>query len=492
MKIFNIKKLTLIGALSAAVLSLNNCTEDWLDLRPEGRPTLDEVPVGGYEVLAFGLYAELRSRGGMSDFSYLWTHTIRADDSKKGSTAADAAADENVFDKFNYNATNGHITANWNGHYKVIFDANKLINTAIEAGDTSEGTAVNIAEAKAMRAYCYFELRRDYGEVPVILKTIVNPSDEVAPKNTIAEVDAQIIKDLTEAREILPRQWPDAYLGRATKGLANTLLSKLYLYQKNYNKALEQAQLVINSGAYMLNPSYDLEFTKDGNNSKEAILEVQVTYDFPQKYHNNFYEAQGVRGTGVWDLGWGFNVPSEELVNAYEPGDLRKKTTILISGQSDIYNTPGVTLPDSPPLAQKYWNGKAYTRVTERQKYNTNKNYWENIKLIRYADVLLMAAEAANEQGDGATAALYLNQVRSRAGLPATSAVGQAGLREAIKHERRVEFALEFDRFYDLVRWGDAPAVLGPLGYTDRNKFFPIPQSAIDRAQGVLIQNPNY
>lgn len=487
MKIKNLSKILYTVAFSAAVLSFNSCGEDWLDLKPEGRPTVGEVPLGGFEAKAFGLYSSLRTQGGVSDFSYVWTHCIRADDNEKGSTTNDGATDGNVFNNFAYVATNGNITSDWNGHYKIIYDANELINTAEASGDTSSGTLVNIAEAKAIRAFCYFELRRDFGEIPVILKTIATPVDEIAPKKTIAEVDAQIKKDLEEAANVLPNQWPSVYLGRATKGLANSLLSKLYLYQGNYAKALEYAELVINSGIYQLNSSYDAEFTKAGNNSKESILEVQKTYDFPTKYTNNFYESQGVRGSGTWDLGWGFNVPSTELVSIYENGDLRKKTTILTSGGPDIYNTPNLTLPSSPPLAQQYWNGKAYTLPSERTFYAQNKNHWENIKLIRYADIILIAAEAALQSGNAGKATTYLNMIRSRAGLSNITAT-----LAAIKHERRVEFAMEFERFYDLVRWGDAINVLSSKGYQDKNKYFPIPQTAIDKAQGVLVQNPNY
>ncbi len=492
MKIISLKNVLLFGALSVASFSFQSCGEDWLDLRPEGRPTSGEVPVGGFEASAFGLYAGLRTQSGMSDFSYLWTHSIRADDNEKGSTAADASADGTVFNNFGYVATNGHIKNAWNGPYKIIFDANELIIDAEASNDQTAGTLVNIAEAKAIRGYCFFQLRRDFGEVPVNLKAIDVPADEVAPKNTVAEVDAQIISDLMAARENLPVQWPASYRGRATKGMANAILAKLYLIQKNYAKALEHSMEVINSGAYSLNPSYDAEFTKAGNNSSESILEAQKTYDFPTKYTNNYYESQGVRGSGVWDLGWGFNVPSEGLVAAYEPGDKRKKTTILTSGGPDIYDTPNLVLPGSPPLAQKYWNGKAYTLPAERTQYAENKNHWENIKLIRYADVVLMAAEAANEMGQLATATTYVNMIRTRAGLPATTALNQGTMRDAIKHERRIEFAMESERFYDLVRWGDAATVLAPYGYAPRNMYFPIPQEAIDKSQGVLVQNPNY
>ena len=485
-----IRVFLLAGLLSSTAGVVSSCSSDYLDLKPEGRPTVGEVPIGGFEAQAFGLYSTLRTQGGIADFTKIWVSIIRSDDSNKGSSESDGANDGNVFDRFAYVPTNGHITSTWNGHYKLIFDANELINDALESGDTSQGTLTNIAEAKAIRAYAYFELRRNYGEVPVILKSIDNPQDEIAPKNTVAEVDAQIEKDFTEAIESLPVQWPSAYWGRATKGMAQAYLAKLYLYQRNWSKALELTEAVIGSGAYTLNSSYDKEFSKEGNNSRESVFEVQKTYDYPTKYTNNFYESQGVRGSGEWDLGWGFNVPSEDFVAAYEAGDLRKKTTILESGKPDIYGIK--TLPDSPPLAQKYWNGKAYTLPSEREFYAQNKNHWENIKFMRYADVLLMAAEAANEIGQTSKAATYVNQVRVRAGLSNTTASGQLAMRDAIKHERRVEFGMEFERFYDLVRWGDAITVLASKGYTDRNKYLPIPQEAIDKSQGILTQNPNY
>ncbi len=487
MKINIFKNFLLAGILLSGGLVFQSCNDEWLDLKPDGRPVGDEVPLGGFEASAFGLYASLRTESGVSDFSYVWSHCIRADDNEKGSTASDAATDGTVFNNFGYVATNGHIKNDWNGHYKIIYDANELINTAEASGDTSSGTLVNIAEAKAIRAFCYFELRRDFGEVPINLKTIDLPTDEVAPKSTIAQVDAQIIKDLTEAANTLPNQWPSSYLGRATKGMANSLLAKLYLYQGNWAKALELSETVINSGVYQLNTSYDNEFSKAGNNSKESIFEIQKTYDYPTKYSNNFYECQGVRGSGTWDLGWGFNVPSNELVAAYETGDLRKKTTILESGGPDIYSTAGYTLPSVPTVAQQYWNGKAYTYPAERIQYAQNKNHWENIKIIRYADIILIASEAAFQTGNTTKATTYLNMIRSRAGLPNITAT-----LAAIKNERRFEFAMEFERFYDLVRWGDAITVLAAKGYAERNKYFPIPQEAIDKSQGVLIQNPNY
>jgi hypothetical protein len=216
------------------------------------------------------------------------------------------------------------------------------------------------------------------------------------------------------------------------------------------------------------------------------------------RYNNNHNEVQGVRGSGDWDLGWGFHVPTTSLESSYEAGDPRKAATILYSGQPDgIY---GRTVPTSPPLAQPFWNKKVYTDPARQVATGDTKSSWLNIRLLRYADVLLMAAEAANELGGANTAKAltYLEMVRARARggnnavLPRITTTDQAQLRVAIKKERRAEFAMEWERFYDLVRWGDALTVLGPLGYQARNKYYPIPQPVIDKSGGVLKQNPDY
>lgn len=477
---------------SLALPTTNSCSDaDFLDMKPLGIAAEGDLSAGGFEEKAFGLYGKIRTQFGVTDWNRYWFQSIRSDDAAKGSNPTDAATLGNVMDNFQYSAT--EFSGNWDGHFSLIFACNDLIVDVEKSGVTDKGSITNAAEAKAIRAFAYFDLRRDFGEVPIILNKIVNPSDGVKAKNTIAEVDAQIISDLEFAALNLPVSWP-AYPGRATKGFANSLLAKLYLYQGDWKKSLAKSEEVINSGQYYLVPSYETLFSQAGNNSSESIFEVQFLVMGTTYYTNNYWESQGVRGTGAWDLGWGFNVPTTNLISAYEANDPRKAATILYSGQSDGY---GNILPESPPLDQLYWNRKAYTLLSERTKYGENKNFWENIKIIRYADVLLMAAEAANEDGNAALASNYLELVRLRARggnnnvLPIVSG-GQSTLRTAIKKERRIEFALEGERFYDLVRWGDASAVLSGKGYQDKNKFYPIPQTAIDQSGGILVQNPNY
>ena len=303
-------------------------------------------------------------------------------------------------------------------------------------------------------------------------------------------MDTFIIEDLEYAAQYLPEIWP-AFPGRATSGFANSLLAKLYLYQGDWTNAYAKSTEVINSGIYSLDPDLVNLFEIGGDNGVGSVFEIQQLVTDNQNYSSNYFESQGVRSTGVWDLGWGFNVPTQNLVDAFEAGDLRKGNTILESGKDDGGFGSGI-LPSAPPLDQPYWNKKAYTKASARIEFGINKNLWENIKIIRYADVILMAAEAANELGMTPEAINLINQIRSRAGLSGTSASGQIIVRDAIKVERRVEFAMEEYRFYDLVRWGDASSVLGSLGYQARHALYPIPQDAIDQSGGIIVQNPNY
>lgn len=479
-------------ALSALLIltSMTSCS-DLLDTKPLGVATVGDLSTGGFEADAFGLYGQLRSSA-VSDWTRYWFQSIRSDDAAKGSSTPDQAQAGADFNNFGYSNTIFLNNANWNDHYKVINACNDLIDAIEVSGLTDTGTMVNLAEARMIRAFLYFDLRRDYGEIPIIDQKIVDPTDGIKPKSTVAQVDAFIKADLEFASANLPLSWVSNYVGRATKGFANGLLAKLYLYQGNYTASLAKSEEVINSGAYALESSYKTLFSRDGNNSVESIFEVQqfVTAS-GQNFSNNYYVSQGVRGTGAWDLGWGFNVPTQNLIDAYEPGDPRKAHTILVSGEDDGGYGSG-TLPSAPPLDQMYWNKKAYTEASVRTTLSQRQNNWENIKILRYADVLLMAAEAAFQTGNTALASNYLNQVRARARGGSNVLPNVTATMAAIKHERRIELALEGERFYDVVRWGDGPTVLGSLGFEPKHEWYPIPQTAIDQSQGVLIQNPNY
>jgi hypothetical protein len=497
----SLKYLNQLAAGALIVLLFSGC-DKFLDRKPLGNATEGDLTVGGVEGKAFGLYGSLRTTDGLTNFPMLWFKTIRSDDAIKGSTTGDLADAGQMMDNFQYAKDHWLLNNYWTAHYTFINACNDVIHEVDSLNLTDAGSLINKGEATFFRAYAYFDLVRDYGDVPIVTKKVYTPTDGNKPKSPVTQVYAQIEADLTFAAQNLPATWGAQYPGRVTKGTANALLAKAYLYRQNWAAALGSAETVINSGQYSLLGNFTDFFKESGENSSESILEVQmyVNQNGSQVISNNLNEVQGVRGSGTWDLGWGFNVPSAELeANGFEAGDPRKAATILYSGQQDgIY---GQTVPAAPPLAQPFWNKKVYTDPVRRLQTGIRNAPWLNIRLLRYADVLLIAAEAANELGGAGntTKALnYLNLVRTRARggasgiLPPVTTTVQADIRTAIKKERRAEFAMEYERFYDLVRWGDAATVLASAGYTNRHRYYPIPQVAIDRSGGVLVQNPEW
>ncbi|AOC93164.1 SusD family protein [Flavobacterium anhuiense] len=224
-------------------------------------------------------------------------------------------------------------------------------------------------------------------------------------------------------------------------------------------------------------------FRLEGENDIESIFEINGNGAVPTKGIAGYSNTQGARGAGGW--GWGFNVPSQSLLNAYEPGDVRKDATIIFRN-STLYD--GRVVPET--VENPMYNFKAYS--------SAYTDAWEtdaNIKYLRYGEVLLMKAEALNELGQTSEAIGLLNQIRHRAGLGDTPATSQTAVRSAIWKERRVELAFEFDRFFDLVRTGQAESAFaadGKVFTVGKNELFPIPASFILQADGLSAQNPGY
>ena len=492
------KKNILFLIFLPLILMAVSCS-DFLDRKPNGTATEGDLTVGGVEGKVFGLYGTLRDEG-VTGLPMVFMHVMRSDDAIKGSTVTDGANYEQMADFFKYDKSDGWLLLDyWNAHYKLAYACNDILHDIDSLKLTTEGDNINQAEAKFFRAYAYFDLVRTFGQVPKIDFKIYNVGDANIEKSSVADIYAFIDQDLTYASAHLPSTWLSTYTGRATKGAANTLWAKTKLYRKDWAGALAKCEEVISSAQYSLLDSYDKFFKESGENSSESILEVQqyVSANGTVSYNNNCNGSQGVRGSGDWDLGWGWNVPSQALVDSYEAGDPRKTTTILYSGGSDGY---GLTVPAALGSIQPYWNRKVYSDPARRSATGIKYANWLNIRILRYADVLLMASEAANEIGGDANttkALTYLEMVRGRARgaanvLPQITTTVQANLRTAIKKERRAEFGMEYERFFDLVRWGDAVNVLGAAGYTDKCKYYPIPQTIIDKAQGKLTQNVDW
>lgn len=499
-KIFSIKGSVILLLVFAFIFS--GCKK-FLDKKPLGRYTEDDIPAGSFDSQVFGVYAKMRAFG-VSALPYIAIHNIRSDDADKGSSTTDGVDAESFFDNFNYTKDFWLLNQYWEHHYTLILSANDVISDIDSAGTTDQATLVNKAEAKFMRAYAYFNLVRTYGEVPLIDFEVEEASQANIPKSPVSEIWALIDADLMEAATQLPVSWSSTYRGRLTKGAALALQAKAYLFRGNWGAALTAAKQVIGLNQYSLVSDYSSIFREGGENNAESIFEIQAFYSPTQTNVGIQYaQVQGVRGTGSWNLGWGWNTPTRNLANAFETGDPRMDATLLTSGTIDgPYNE---MVPDSTvSIPRPFWNEKVYTNPNTRQELGSNGGLWMNLRMIRYADVLLMAAEAATELGgtqnlDDAKGWLELVRARARGSnnsiLPPVTTTDQDELRQAIRHERRVELGMENERFFDLVRWGIAQDVLhaaGKTNYQPKHRYLPIPQPEIDKSGGVLVQNPDY
>lgn len=510
-----IKYITFIAIIG--LFSLGMGCADLLDQAPQGEwVQSEEGESGSFQSDVFTLYALTRGFNVTSGTPALAIHNFRSEDAEKGSTASDGSAIGRMYDEFDYISTDGLIGAYWTGNYEIIILANKIITEVAEKEanveeEVTEGDLTNLSEAHFFRAYAFFNLVRAFGDVPKIDFKVESAEDANIVKSPASEIYALIDSDLTIAEQNLPKTWAPVYIGRVTWGAARALHAKTYMMRNDWANMYTAATEVMQSGFYNLNTPYNKIFRESEENGSESIFEIQSTATDSKPASNEigsqFAEVQGVRGAGQWNLGWGWHTPTELLADAFEAGDPRKNETLLYfikTGESEDLIEPNMPYGEKPvanaDVVNKYYNKKAYTDPALRSKYSKS-GHWFNIRIIRYADVVLMAAEAANETGKTPEALNYLEMVRARARggnnavLPKITTSDQNELRNAIRHERRVELGMEFDRFYDLVRWGIARDVLhaaGKTGYQARHALLPLPQAEIDKSNGVLVQNPNY
>lgn len=509
----NMIKKTLWGlVLFVPILTQFSGCKKFLDRKPL-EATLDDIPGGGLEGQAIGLYGALRNSDsepyvgdGFQSIPWLGMQSFRSDDQEIVSDAG-AAGWNATYDHFNYTKDDWGASVYWDKHFVFIGLCNDALQLADSLKLTDENAIINIAEIRWFRAFSYFDLVRNFGEIPLINFKINQPTDAQVAKSSVQEIYNFIDQDLQYAEANLPPSWEDPkFIGRLTIGSAKTLRAKALLYQQQYPQTLALCEDVINSGQYQLFTPYWAIWKTANENCSESIFEIQAYQSAGAAI--NFWSwygtSQGVRGSDAdgWNLGWGWNTPTQNLVDAYEPNDPRKNATILFSGASDDPANGGYGRVMPPYTNAKYWNKKVYADPAEQAVVgDLHGAAFINYRALRYADVLLMAAEAANEIGgteNEAKAVAYLEQIRARARngnnaiLPPVAFASQAQMRTAIQHERRIEFGMEQERFYDLVRWGLAESTLGSLGYQPKHKYFPIPQQAITASGGKLIQNPDF
>lgn len=463
-------------------ITLVACNDDYLDINADDKIKAENFFITESDAVAAtnAIYTNLRTWE-LNSFA-TFTISIASDDAEKGSSPGDSSY-FTPYNNFTNSPTEGQINDYWKGQYRGINLCNQVITNV--PGITMNETlkARLLAEARFVRAHHYLNLVRTYGGVPIYDGLPADGNYNI-PRNSVSEVYDFIIADLMAAKAELPTSYPSSDIGRATSGAATAYLAKAYFYIGDYGQALAYSNEVIGMG-YDLLPSFNSVFRIANENSIESIFEAQATFVSGDCALSNsqYSQTQGVAG----QFGWGFNVPSQDLADSYEAGDVRRDATILFRGETtpegDLINAIGPN-----PM----YNQKAYVPLAQIGP-GCSEGSEQNVRLMRFAEVLLINAEAANETGDIDQALESLNKIRFRAGLGDFVSTDQAAIREQIRKDRRSELAMEFDRFWDVIRQGRGEEVFGPLGFTTgKNEVFPIPYEAISLSNGVLTQNPGY
>ena len=357
--------------------------------------------------------------------------------------------------------SNTHVLNQYRQDYVIIARTNQILDL-IDGVEMTQASKDNLkGQALYLRAYAYFELARYFGSVPLHLKAVPNREESALPLSTEAEIYAQIIVDAEASIPLLlPKSTQQP--GRATSGAARMLLANVYLVQKEWAKAEKLLKEIVSSNEYSLIPSYANVFSENvaNKNNAESVFEVQYLegaaglngsfiYNFMPRPISST-DLKPITGTSnPQNLdGEGNNIPTPDIIAAFESGDERKDVSI------------GTVF-----LAGSFRSDKNYPYIKKFAKtHSLHGNHGTNFPIYRYAEVLLFLAEALNELGKPGEAVPYLNLVRARAKLGATSAAGQADLREAIFKERRVELAFENKRWFDITRTGRIEEIIIPYG----------------------------
>lgn len=492
-----------IFGIAFLCFSQSACKEDFL-------VTTDPTRIGSelfyknetqFQQALSGVYGQLQS---ITNSAYIFQE-MPSDNTTVDLNPLDrgGAAGWEAFEFETVNQGNGEISNVWNQYYSALYNTNYALEKLSASSLDVSAKAPIEGQLKFLRGYFYFNLVQYFGDVVLVTSTLSSPSQAFdLIRSPQADVWAQVEKDLKEAVALLPATYPAAQLGRATKGAALSLLGKAQLTQKKYSDAVATLKQVT---GYSLNPVYADNFNPAKKNGPESIFEVQYQGGNDLGEWSGFTYTFAPRASAGAVTGYanttpaGRNIPTNDLIAAYEPGDLRKDASLKTS-----YTLNGTVV--NIPYIVKYTYPHTISGRTD--------NNWP---ILRYADVLLMLAEAINEQsGPTAEAVDYLNQVRTRAGLKALSGLDKAAFKTAVLKERRVELAFENQRWFDLRRTmspAELAAFMNAYGirekanptvsrggisfnpqdyvYSDYEYYLPIPAPQI-LINNKLTQNPGY
>lgn len=449
-----INKIILFFTLLFAI----SCSEEFVEQSPEDAITVDSFFNTDQQVLSSGspLY-------GYPWFYFNEKFLISIGDLYSGN-AIGSYSDLAQFENFSVNGSNQFANEGWDSLYNVIANANVLMyNLTTKVGEDVSQDVINqvMGEAYFMRASAYFYLVRIWGAVPIIHSVDQINSKTPIYKNKVEDVYTFLVKDYEKAYSLLPAQWDSNNLGRATKSACDGMLAKVYITMDDYAKANSYTTKVIGSGLYNLMPNYQDLFHPDYNNNSESIFALQwvACGDWGFQNVNQAYLAASPKLTQVGD-GWGTFQPSIDLINAYEDGDLRRYRTIMEPGNfypELVTAEGGYTVPEDGMTStiagfRKYVIGSPDEANVCFMSTDMNTN------MLRYADILLIHAESilgTNASTTDQEALNAFNAVRTRAGLDAKTEITSTD----IFNERRLEFVVEGDYWFDLARRNRTEAV---------------------------------
>ena len=502
------KKITInIASLFLLTLMLASCKK-WVDYNPREDFRITELDYlaseSDYRTMAVSVYTPLQWINQVVPIG-----DIASDNAVSGGeNASDVLALQQI-DDYSHTPVNSALTEIWSSAYEGVNRANYMTqfkdNNPAGATIAFAGKDALYGEVYFIRAYYYFTLVKMFGDVPLFVDRRLSLSDSKSlQRSPKAQVYAQIEKDLTAAIAALPAVQQQK--GRITKYAAQALMGKVLIYQGKFDAAAPILESIITANAFSLVTDFASMYLFSGENGPESVFEIQYSNTSP--YYNwagynrgqgNYAVQQcgvrGLNGSGAmpYAAGWSTNLPTQNLANAYTAGDQRKAVTVL---DIEAYKTANPALNITYQVAP-YKNTGLYNQKYLPRKGETSGqlelNYTNNFRIIRYAEVLLMAAEAFNRSStpNDTKAQTYLNRVRQRAfgdNLHDITATGTA-LRQAIWDERRLELGMEGDRFFDLVRTGQAPTKI--TGFqAGKHEVFPIPQQEVTISG--LSQNTGY
>lgn len=469
----------IISITAGLTLLFGSCKKDFIEIIPESTVTTDVLykTDKDFQDAVNGCYNVLQNQ-----YQNYWVFgDLPGDDIEED---IPNHFDHVAFEQFTVNDRQPILASTWRNYYNLISRANLIIAT-IEKAEASvvKNKERYIGEAKFLRALAYFDLVRLFGDLPMLTTNVTVEEAYKTGREKVDKIyDEVIIKDLLEADGKLPVKYTGVDVGRATKGAAKSLLGKVYLTRKDFVNAEAKLKEVTAMG-YALLPNYkDLWNYTVNEHHSEYIFDIEYeegigegstfTHAFVPAWTTltNFYGIKG--GTPPSD-----GAPTPALYASFDPNDVRRNISVLYGITINGVFTP---IPTNSIQASKSYSTKYITPVA------SNNDSRANWKVIRYADVLLMYAEALNENGKTTEALTFLNMVRTRAGVPLFSGLTQTDTRGKIYLERRLELSLEGQRWFDLVRTGLAYTTMQSMGMKPHMTIFPIPLTQIQ-----IINNPS-